>query len=197
MTLQILSKNLQVQGFDKKRFEIALTEIKRLDSFLQDMLQLARPIKMTRTMNALSDIVTECLDLLSDKAGSRGIWIHFGGPPDDGKIPVDFSKMEEVFLNLFLNAMDALPHGGEIQVDIRRVDSDSGPVMEVEIKDSGTGISFEHLSHIFDPFFSTKAKGAGLGLANVKRIVEAHHGTIDVKSKVGFGASFRIRLPLE
>ncbi len=197
MTIQILSKNLKVQGFDKKRFEIALTEIKRLDRFLQDMLHFARPVTMRKALNSVPDIIGECLDLLGDKAKSRDIRLCWKKPRKLRKVPVDFAKMEEVFLNILLNSMDAMPHGGEIHVTVEEVDTEAARMIQVEITDTGSGIPVEHLPRIFEPFFSTKTEGAGLGLSNVKRIIEAHNGVIDLKSRIGVGTSFKIRLPAE
>ncbi|MFH1115566.1 MAG: ATP-binding protein [Pseudomonadota bacterium] len=197
MTIQLLSKNLKVQGFDKKRFQLALTEIKRLDRFLQDMLHFAGPVNMKKELNSLPDIISECLDLLRDKAGSHNIRFHWKRPRNAGKVLVDFSKMEEVFLNILLNSMDAMPHGGRIYVTVEDVETEAGPMIQVEIRDTGSGISTDQLPRIFDPFYSTKTEGAGLGLSNAKRIVDAHNGIIQVESRTAGGTSFRIRLPAE
>ncbi len=197
MTIQILSKNLKVDGFDKKRFEIALTEIKRLDHFLQDMLHFARPVRMTKALNSLSDIVSECLDLLRDKAKSRDILLFLSKPRELKRVFADYTKMQEVFLNIFLNSMEAMPDGGEINVSIMEIPTESGPMVEVEIRDTGSGIPMKHLPCIFEPFYSTKTEGSGLGLSNVKRIVDAHNGIIDIQSTVNAGTSFKVRLPAE
>ena len=197
MTIQLLSKNLKVQGFDKKRFDIALTEIKRLDRFLQDMLHFARPVRMRKELNSLADIISDCLDLLTDKAGSHNITFHWKRPRGTRKVIVDFCKMEEVFLNIFLNSMDAMPRGGEIYVTVEEVSTVTGTIVQVEIRDTGSGIPIEQLPRIFEPFYSTKTEGAGLGLSNVKRIVDAHNGIIQVESRIAVGTSFKIRIPAE
>lgn len=197
MTIQILSKNLKVEGFDKKRFDIALTEIRRLDRFLQDMLHFARPVTMSKSPNSLSDIVAECLFLLEDKARSRNIQISLDKSQAKRKALLDFSKMEEVFLNILLNSMDAMPKGGEIHVTVTDVAAPSGQMVQVQIEDTGIGIPKEQLSRIYEPFFSTKTEGAGLGLSNVKRIVEAHSGSIEVESQMNVGTTFTIQIPAE
>jgi PAS domain S-box-containing protein len=197
MTIQILSKNLKVQGFDKKRFDIALTEIKRLDHFLQDMLHFARPVKMKKELNSVSDIISECVELLADKLRSRNIHVSCRKPRRITKVPLDFAKMQEVFLNIMLNSMDAMPQGGEICINVEHLDAEAGRPIQVELRDTGTGIAAEHLPSIFEPFFSTKTEGAGLGLSNVKRIIEAHDADIEVISRVNYGTSIKIRFPLE
>ena len=152
---------------------------------------------MTKSPNSVPDIISECLDLLADKAKDRNVELCWKKPRRIGRVSVDFVKMQEVFLNILLNSMDAMPQGGEIHVTVEEVDAESGPMVEVEIRDTGTGISPEQLPRIFDPFFSTKTEGAGLGLSNVKRIVEAHNGIIELKSGTAVGTSFKIRLPME
>jgi two-component system, sporulation sensor kinase A len=197
MTMQILSKSLKVQGFDKKRFEIALTEIKRLDRFLQDMLHFARPVNMRMALCSVPDIISECIVLLADKLKNANIQVSWKQPRGTRKVQADFDKMEEVFLNILLNAMDAMPQGGDIEIAVEEVPTETGRVIQVEISDTGGGIPTDQLPIIFEPFFSTKTEGAGLGLSNVKRIVEAHNGTIEVGSSVNHGTSFRIRIPVE
>lgn len=110
---------------------------------------------------------------------------------------LDFAKIQEVLLDILVNSMDAMPQGGEIHIAAKEVKTETGPMIEIEIKDTGIGIQQEHLPKIFDPFFSTKTAGSGLGLANVKRIVEAHNGAIDVKSLPSVGTSLKILFPVE
>ena len=116
--------------------------------------------------------------------------------PDVPAVPCDRSQLEQVVLNLLMNSVEAMPQGGKVFVRTR-VDVPAGAVV-IEIEDEGTGIPKEHLSRIFDPFFSTKeaGKGTGLGLTVVYGIVDAHGGTIDVRSTVGKGTTFTVRLPL-
>ena len=156
MTIQILSKNLNVHGFDKERIEIALTEIKRLDHFLGDMLHFARPFKMRMEPNSVSDIVSECVSLLADKVESSNTRILWKKPRGMPKALVDYEKMEEAFLNIILNSMDAMPQGGEIRITVEEARVEGRKMIQVEIKDTGCGISAEQLPMIFEPFFSTK-----------------------------------------
>jgi signal transduction histidine kinase len=103
--------------------------------------------------------------------------------------------MQEAVLNLLLNAMDAMPDGGKIEISTTRTTLQGKPMLRVDMTDSGAGISPEDLPILFDPFFSTKTRGVGLGLSNVKRIVEAHGGSVVVDSLPGNGATFAILLP--
>ena len=103
--------------------------------------------------------------------------------------------MQQVLWNLLRNAVDAMPKGGTIHVAVGGKNTDS-PEAFLSVRDTGSGIASEHLDHIFEPFFSRKPGGTGLGLATTARIVEAHKGTIEVESRPGQGATFTIRLPL-
>ncbi|MDR3556577.1 MAG: PAS domain S-box protein [Syntrophobacteraceae bacterium] len=197
MSIQILSKNLKVHGFDKKRLDIAMKEIKRLDDFLQDILDFSKPIRMNKTLNSVSEIISKCVDLLDDQAGNCNISLSWKKPRRLRKMVLDFAKIQEVLLDILVNSMDAMPQGGEIHIAAKEVKTETGPMIEIEIKDTGIGIQQEHLPKIFDPFFSTKTAGSGLGLANVKRIVEAHNGAIDVKSLPSVGTSLKILFPVE
>jgi signal transduction histidine kinase len=110
-------------------------------------------------------------------------------------VSLDTNQMQQVFMNLFLNALDAMPVGGQLTVEIDKRDSQEEWI-QVKVKDSGHGIAPEHLTKIFDPFFTTKSKGLGLGLAITNKIMEGHGGTIAVKSAPGKGSTFILSLPV-
>jgi two-component system NtrC family sensor kinase len=118
--------------------------------------------------------------------------------PEDLDIIADAQKLQEVLLNLLLNAAQAMPN--EVgRITITAAEDKKAKQVEILVKDSGSGIAEEHLAHIFDPFFSTKevGYGTGLGLSVAHGVVERHGGTLTVKSKLGEGSVFTIRLPLE
>jgi len=104
---------------------------------------------------------------------------------------VDGKQLERVFLNLTKNAVQAMPNGGKLTI----ATNETKDHIEIEFTDTGAGISEENMSKLFEPLFTTKAKGIGMGLAICKKIVEEHGGTIEVKSKVGQGTTFTIKLP--
>jgi signal transduction histidine kinase len=110
-------------------------------------------------------------------------------------LQVNPDQIQQVFLNLALNAIDAMPEGGRLEVNIRRVDSS----VLIRFIDSGSGIEEAELDRIFDPFFTTKlpGKGTGLGLSICYGIIKDHNGQISVKSKKGSGTTFEVRLPME
>ena len=106
----------------------------------------------------------------------------------------DFNQLQEVFVNLGLNACQAMPHGGEVAVITKYNKGDK--YAEILVKDAGEGMSDEQMQKLFDPFFSTKEKGTGLGLAICRNIVDLHKGRIEVESALGQGTTFTVRLPV-
>jgi two-component system sensor histidine kinase HydH len=106
---------------------------------------------------------------------------------------VDPDRINQVFLNLYLNAIESMKNGGSLNVQLLKNEEKDG--IEIRVRDTGTGINPEDLTHIFDPYFTTKASGTGLGLAIVHNIIEAHEGEIKVDSVLGQGTTITIILP--
>jgi signal transduction histidine kinase len=145
------------------------------------------PVNLNRT-------IQETLSLLDHQLQKSGVEIQTDLAPDAPAIVGNAGKLQQVFLNLFLNARDAMPSGGQLEVRTWR----EGQHALIEVSDSGTGIAPEHLNRIYDPFFTTKAarKGTGLGLSVSYGIIQEHAGSIEVSNKPAGGARFRITLPL-
>jgi signal transduction histidine kinase len=148
------------------------------------------------------------LSLTEHQISKEGISVKADFERDLPPINGDANQLEQAFLNIVINAWHAMPEGGRLTVAARavpaaerhrRIGRPALPGVEVVIADTGTGIAPEHMSKIFDPFFSTKGvgKGTGLGLAISRRIIEDHRGGIDVDSAVGRGTTFSIWLPAE
>jgi PAS domain S-box-containing protein len=196
MNIQILSKSSNVHAADREHLAIAETEIKRLDGVLREMLHFVRPINMQAAYHSVSDIIEECIQLLHEKMNDSNIRVRWSKSDALPRIPVDSQKLKEAFLNIFLNAIAAMPRGGTISIFAERAGTTGQEFISVEIVDNGMGIARENIGKIFDPFFSTKSEGVGLGLSNVRKIVDAHGGTIEVQSTMNLGTSFKILLPL-
>jgi len=109
------------------------------------------------------------------------------------EVEIDADQVRQVFVNIATNAIQAMPEGGKLTIDARKGDK----FLEVAISDTGDGISEDVIGKIFDPLFTTRAKGIGFGLAVCKSIIERHKGAIEVESKVGEGATFAVKLPLK
>ena len=195
--IQILAKNLDLEGFDKRRLEIASGEILRLDRILEDTLDFSAPVKLNSVNHDIREIIDKCILLLSDKIEAANIRMVIKTARTIPPLTMDYEKMQQAILNLILNAIDAMPHGGTLEVITGFSMRLGQKAVRVEIKDSGGGIPLENMGKIFEPFFSTKTKGAGLGLPNVKKIIEAHKGRIQVTSRPHHGVRIRLLFPLE
>jgi signal transduction histidine kinase len=150
----------------------------------------------------LNEIVSSCLYFIQSKADSRGIKIEKDLAPELPRGMLDRQQIKQVLLNVLLNAVDAMSEKtGTLRVRTTRLQkADSEVWTQVEIEDTGHGISPENLEHIFDPFFTTKHasavnEGTGLGLTIAHQIIREHRGEIQVQSTEGIGTTFRINLP--
>jgi len=168
-------------------------EIRRIEDSLQTFLDFARPPKLERTTCNISEIAQEALQLIRGKADQKQVTIQTIVPSVPVIAEVDRPQLRQVFVNLGLNAIDAMSRGGTLQVLI-----EPKPEQQVEctVTDTGPGISQEILPHLFEPFVTGKETGLGLGLVVSRRIVEEHRGTLEGVNKPSGGAQFIIRLPL-
>jgi PAS domain S-box-containing protein len=196
-------------GDEKPRpqeLEIIIAQTDRITKLIQQLLNFARPARMELRSLDLNEMLQSILNLTEHQIAKGQISVQTdfasGLPP----IPGDANQLEQAFLNIVINAWHAMPDGGRLTLGTRavpaserhrRVGRAAQAGVEVVIRDTGTGIAPEHIERIFDPFFSTKGvgKGTGLGLAISRRIVEDHHGGIEVNSAVGRGTTFTIWLP--
>jgi signal transduction histidine kinase len=175
--------------------DIVGEEADRLNRIVDDLLHFARPPSPSPLPVPLPRILEDSVrGALADSRGPVEVqWaVEATVPP----VLADERLMRQAFLNLALNAVQAMPKGGTLRVGARRVDG-AQPEVQVEFSDSGSGITPEVRARIFEPFFTTKAKGTGLGLAIVKRIVESHSGRLALESQPGQGTTFRLFLPCE
>ncbi len=180
---------------DRETLDTILGEISRISSILRDLTDFARAPAPRRAPAELNPIIEACLRLVAVDRRFKRLQIETDMASDLPSVLVDTDQMQQVFLNLILNAGDATPEGGTIRV-ASRVDPELGTV-DVEVADTGSGIPPDVRRHVFDPFFSTKppGQGTGLGLSVCYGIVRAHDGTIDIVSEAGRGTSVRVRLP--
>lgn len=193
--IQVLSNKLHLQGFNKRRMEIAVEEILRLDQILQDVLNFSVPVKMQMSLDHLHNIIDRCIGLIHEKIKKTNINVIQKLSGDLPKIKMNTGMIQQVVLNIFLNAIAAMPDGGHIIIMTQNIPAEDGQMIRLEVMDSGCGIAKDNLKRVFDPFFSTKTQGAGLGLSNVKKIIDAHHGKIEIDSRINQGTSIIITLP--
>jgi PAS domain S-box-containing protein len=172
--------------------EVAKGEITRLDYIITQFLQAIRPSAPQFTPASISDVARETLELLGPELENRGLNIKEKLARRLPLTPMDAGQMKQVLVNLIKNAMQAMTRGGTLTVNTGGTSDD----VWVSIADTGEGIARDQISHIFEPFYTTKKKGTGLGLMIVQRIVRQHQGRIEVESGAGQGTTFRISLPL-
>jgi two-component system, NtrC family, sensor histidine kinase HydH len=166
-------------------------EIERLEARVQTLLDFARPIKGQRRRCNMRDIVLRSIELVRTRACQQKVKISFEAPPDRIDALVDPDQLSSVLVNLYFNALDAMPGGGHLLIGL----ASSGQVV-LKIEDSGPGIDPEIADRLFTPFASSKSSGTGLGLSVSRRIVEDHGGTLTGCNRVGAsGACFTITLP--
>lgn len=175
----------------RKIAEVMGQEVERLDRVVTELLDFARPTELNKELCVCKDLIQRTLRLVEKDALQQEVVIESRVDPPELQVKVDQDRFAQVLLNLYLNALQAMENGGKLTIDaFRQMDQ-----VVLRVSDSGTGISSEHLPHIFDPYFTTKPRGVGLGLANVHKLVEAHGGDIEAVSSPGQGTSFVIRLP--
>jgi two-component system NtrC family sensor kinase len=194
---RVLIRGLEAQGaqpdvdFMLPKLRLIERETGRCAAIVRSLLDFARQKPLVLQPVDLGAVVEEALVLVAHRLTLEDVALEkdlAALPPVRG----DFGHLRQALVNVLINACDATPRGGRVRVATRLVDAQA----ELEVSDTGSGISPADLKKLFEPFFSTKEKGTGLGLAVVYGIVQRHHGTIDVRSEVGQGTTVRVRLPL-
>jgi signal transduction histidine kinase len=193
----VLRRDLQLEGDDRRLLEVVFEESNRLAETVADFLKYARPRPIQKTSQSLPGILEDLLLLLSrDQKSSGTVKIE---PKYEEELPlveIDGVQTREAIWNLLVNGLEAMPDGGTLRVHVRRTKGKALPSVEVEISDTGKGISKDEKERVFQPFYTTKSTGTGLGLATVQRIVEGHGGSVHLDSATGKGSSFILRFPL-
>lgn len=176
----------------KQSMEYILEEIERIDVIVKGFMDFARPAFLDPAPHDLNQVLQEVLDLMEANLNHHQILLIKKFAPDLPAIPLDRDKLKQAFMNIVLNAMDAMPEGGTLEI-LTLQDSDR---VRIDVVDTGVGIPPEDLNRLFEPFFTTKSQGTGLGLANAKRVLEQHGGDIQGKSVVEQGTTISLWLPL-
>ena len=176
--------------------QLVAEEIDRLDRVVSEFLYFSKQAPPKLEAVDINRIILGTQELLAGETLEKGIRFRNLLAPSLPLVLLDTHQMEQVLLNIFINAMDSLTEGGEIEVGTLVLDTDGTSKLLVVVKDSGAGISDKNLPNVFDPFFTTKEDGTGLGLPLSLGIIEAHGGTIQIDSRSGRGTQVTITLPL-
>jgi signal transduction histidine kinase len=174
-------------------------ETRRCQRIIQELLQFARPRNTEFALTDIKQLLDKCVNLVANRLYKQSITSSMAIDENLPRISADSQQLEQVVVNLLLNAIDAMPKGGRLAVEATLTTYDGcAPLVAIAVEDNGAGIDEAHLAKIFQPFFSAKkSKGIGLGLSICERIVQNHGGRILVESSPGKGSRFSIQLPLE
>jgi PAS domain S-box-containing protein len=195
MNSQIILRNMKFDGNDKRRMEIIVHEISRLERILDGMLDFAKPLKLNLEPISINGLVDSCLEIVETRIKENGIAVRKLYATRLPQILIDHEKIEQAIINVLLNAVEVLPEGGNIEIITKQLRNNGSSAIQVEISDDGPGISTEDLPYVFDPFFSNKKKGTGLGLSNVKKIIEAHGSAVSVALQKPHGTRVSLTFP--
>lgn len=194
--LQLLDRRIRKlpAGGEKLRehLDVAMSEIKRLDLIIGQFLAAIRPTKPRLQRTQINDMIQESVRFLKPELDQNGIQVATDLRSGLPAMPLDAGQMKQAFYNLIRNAIQAMPGGGTLTISSSFNDSE----VRVAFHDTGKGITAENMGNLFQPFFTTRKTGTGLGLLIVRRIVREHGGEIDIESREGHGTRVSISLPV-
>ncbi len=200
LNLQLLAEDFQEPRDQRERRALSRVqklqgECQRLTDLANDFLRFARIKDLPLAPADLAKVVEEMIDFFTPTARAANIDIKTYVPADLPAVALNIDMFRQALLNLMLNAEQAMPEGGSLTVQATLESAATQPHIALSLIDTGKGIAPDVLPKIFEPFFSTKSGGSGLGLPTTKKIIDAHRGAIEVQSELGKGTKFTIRLP--
>ena len=191
--LQLLQRELAGKNFKKKEaaelVDTAKSEVERLDTIIHQFLHAIRPGRPEMRMLDLKEVIVETLTFMRREIEDRGIAVKCSWPEVLPPVNGDANQLKQAFYNILKNALQAMPHGGSIEIEC----SFDAELVTLSFADSGSGIRAEDINQVFEPFRTTKKEGSGLGLMIVERIIREHGAELAVESEVGRGTKFIIR----
>jgi len=180
--------------FDSQtRVENAMRDLIRVESLLHEILDFAKPLELNRRTCRITDTIENALQVVATDLDVNRIGVTKDSDPHISPVRCDDAKMQQVFLSIFKNALEAMAPGGHLHIEVAQ--PRASRFVQITVKNDGVPIPTEHVGKVFEPFFTTKRSGTGLGLASVKKIVEEHQGQISIASGPGQGTAVIIRLP--
>ncbi|MCP3901231.1 MAG: PAS domain-containing protein, partial [Desulfobacteraceae bacterium] len=189
----LLPKKIDNPGFLEKFQRTVPREINRLNIFIEELLELSREPKYNFKLTDIQKLILHCTELVEADFQTKNIDCKFDDLNDLPSVMADADQLEKIFINLMLNAAQAMPNGGVLTINTLSNEN----MVIIDFKDTGLGFSSEVAENIFNPFFTTKAKGTGLGLAISHKVISEHGGNIKAESELEKGSCFSVRLPIE
>jgi signal transduction histidine kinase len=171
-------------------------EVARLNEIVEGFLRFAKPASIAHQPTNPNDLIDEAIAFITPEANEQRVQIYRHLDPDVPKTWMDYHSVRQALLNLMINAIQAMPEGGALHITTSTRDQGVKEIV-VSIRDTGCGIPKENFKKLFDPYFTTKARGFGLGLSIVERIAQEHGGKIEVASELGNGATFSLTFPIK
>lgn len=190
--VQLLEQNCE--DGERDMYQLVLDEIKRTNQIINEFLRFSRPDTPKKVMTQLNDVIDTAVSLVYGEAVRKNIEVYFYPAYGLPQLCLDRDQFIQVLLNLFTNALQAMPDGGTLSVSVVWKEKEKNAI--VNVNDSGQGMTSETLDKVFTPFFTTKEAGTGLGLAISQNIILAHQGVIEVESIVGQGTRVTICIPI-
>ena len=182
---------------DAELGEVVRHELNRINAIVSQMLRIASPASANFETVRVHEVLDHSLRLLQPQVSGKLITVKKNYHAESDVVRGDDAQLQQTFMNLFLNALEAMGPNGTLAISTEIADGEKGTrILKVKIQDTGTGVAPENLTHLFEPFFTTKKNGTGLGLAISHRIIQEHHGAIEVQSESGKGSTFGISLPV-
>ncbi|MBC7362005.1 MAG: HAMP domain-containing protein [Candidatus Aminicenantes bacterium] len=197
LNIQKLAESEKLDELEKEHLAIAQEGIDQIEKFIKELLSFTRASVLQPDYFSMEEILEESLKMLKPSLAEKKIILEKDFEKDLPQAYVDGDKLRQVFLNVLRNAYEAVNEGGKIEISLRMNREKDRPCFEIRISDNGCGIPEKDWENIFEPFFTTKSSGAGLGLANARRILEQHGGTIKVVKKDGPGSCFLLTVPCQ
>jgi len=188
----IVHKHLDPANPDREKLGIVLKETERLEAMVKDMLDFSKPLKLQKTREDISRILTETVEVVAKIAEQRNVNFKANLSHHIDPVSVDVARFKQVLINLLVNAVQASPSGQTVTIETHS----RGRDLAIDVIDCGCGISLDQRPEIFSPFFTTKKEGTGLGLPIVQKIIDAHNGSVEVLDNPEGGVTFRVVLPI-
>jgi two-component system sensor histidine kinase HydH len=189
----LLGSRFPEQSEEAEAARLLVNEVERLNRSITELLTYARPLPLSVAEVEIEPFIAASLKLIQSDAKELSVAVHQQVALRRKQVRLDKDRLNQVLLNLYLNSLQAMEQGGELEVSVR--EGSSPGTVEISVRDTGCGIAEDHLERVMDPYFTTKPEGTGLGLAMVYKIIDEHGGTISIASKEGKGTTVTIVLP--